>query len=124
MNLETDDESLAHLTGDGYYHCRIHDLPQIDQEYVTSHARSRGINDYDFTWDEYTRLRKLAEKMHLRDGLIQEFNKDYSFIHRLASSVRTGAINSITGMCYDVAFCNYALLARKIERMAEYVDAG
>ena len=90
-------------------------LPGIDRELIVDHARSRGINTHCFTKLEYLNFRNLAQKMHLRQGILEEFDKDYEFTHSMARKVRTGAINSISGMCYVIAIYNYAKIANTIE---------
>lgn len=91
-------------------------IPKIDQEYIVSHARWKGIKKYDYTDQEHSRLKRLAEKARLCKDLIEEFDRDYRFIRALARKLRTGVHNAMTGMCYDIAICNYARIATIIEK--------
>lgn len=95
-----------------------------DQKGIVAHARYRRIERYDFTRREYLRLRNLAEKMYLKQQLIAEFDKHYTFIRRVPKLKRSGRFNSMTGMNYDWAIAQYAEIARVIEKTKQDFDAA
>jgi hypothetical protein len=95
---------------------RLSRTPRADQKRVIRHARWSGIQKYDFTYQEYARLRNLALHFHLKEELIAEFDKDFRFMHECPRLMRTGRFNSITGICYDIAVKNYAEIAGTIEK--------
>jgi hypothetical protein len=91
-------------------------VPQKEQVFIASFARLRWpALKYDFSRREYIRLRRSASKNHVDKRLLHEFDRDYCFTHVMARRIRTGAHNSMTGMCYDVAIRNYARIAGIIE---------
>jgi hypothetical protein len=69
--------------------------------------------------EEYAYLRRTAQQLHFSPEVTGDLDKNYSFVHDMTRKVMTGAINSITGMCYDVAILNYAGDARPIERWSK-----
>lgn len=93
-------------------------FPGADQKRVVEHARCRGIEEYQFTKREYSQLRRLAVKMHLKEELVAEFDKDFYFMHRCPRLMRIGRFNSITGMSYIIAVHNYAKIAKTIQKAA------
>lgn len=107
-----------YLISDGLIDRGFHFIPQKEQNYIAKYARLRGIQEYDYSRKEYTNLRKLAKKAHLDKALIEKFDRGYCFTHIMAKKLRTGAHNSITGICYDAAICSYAVVARIIEKRA------
>ena len=91
-------------------------LPEIDREYLTSHASSRGWIKYDYSDEEHARLRTLAEKLNASKKFVKEFNRNYNFIYWMTMRARSGKINSMGGICYDIALQNYAEMADKIAK--------
>ena len=91
-------------------------LPEIDREYLKSHARSRGWIKYDYSDEEHARLRTLTEKLNACKKFVKEFNRNYNFIYWMTISARAGKINSMGGMCYDIALQNYTEMADIIEK--------
>ena len=108
--------NLQRQFDDGLLDIGFQFIPEMDQKYMVRHARWRGIHEYDYTRQEYKRLRKLAKKAHLSKALIEKFDRGYCFTHFMARKLRTGAHNSITGMCYDAAIYSYAGVARIVEK--------
>ena len=92
------------------------ELPETDIACLTWHVRERGISGFNYTFEEHARLRCLAQEASLRIELIQSFDRTYNFIYWMTRKVRTGVLNSISGMCYDIALKNYAKIAQIIEK--------
>ena len=91
-------------------------LPEIDQKYLQSHASSRGLTKYDYSDEEHKRRRKLAMDNNASEEFIHNFDRTFNFIYWMTIRARTGKINSIGGMCYDIALKNYADLAEVTEK--------
>jgi len=91
-------------------------LPEIDQKYLQDHAKFKGLVKYNYNDDEHKRLRKLATDANASKTFIHNFDRTFNFIYWMTIRARTCKINSIGGMCYDIALKNYADLAEVIER--------
>lgn len=91
-------------------------LPEIYWAYLKNHARFRGLIKYDYSDEEHARLRTLAEEVNANKEFVKEFDRNYNFIYWMTIRARSGKINSIGGMCYDIALQNYAEMADKIAK--------
>jgi len=94
------------------------DLPRPDQRDLISHAASRGIRNFRYGKDYHCRLLSLAEKAHLTPEAVAQFDRDFNYIHWMTLKVKAGTINSISGMCYDIAIKNYSEIAKIILKQA------
>lgn len=94
----------------------------VEQPFIAHYAASRwGITNWNYSDEEYSTLRNYVLSLHLNDGTLAELDKCFAFIHEQARAMRTGAHNSMTGMCYDIAIRNYANVAETIEKtLVEY----
>lgn len=90
-------------------------IPQKEQEYISEYAKVKGICEFEYSKQEYTRLRKLAKKAHIDKQQIEKFDRAYCFTHSFARRIRTGAHNSMTGMCWDAAIGQYVQVAKIIQ---------
>ena len=103
------------LVEDGLLDYGFQFVPQKEQEFIAEYASQRFGIQYEFTRQEYRRLRELARKARLDPEEIEEFDRDYCFTHIMARKLRTGAHNAMTGICYDVAVRNYARIGDAIQ---------
>lgn len=97
-------------------------IPQKEQNYIAEYARLLGVVEFDYSKQEYTRLRKLGKKAHINKKLIRKFVRAYCFTHSFARRIRTGAHNSMTGICWNGAIRQYAEVALIIERKGDSDD--
>lgn len=86
-----------------------------DQAYVTNHARSRGIQSYEFTKQEFQSLRKQAIRNKMDEDVVDQFAEAFCYIHQCPNWIRKGTFNSISGWGLDAAVQNYAAIADAIE---------
>ena len=93
-----------------------------DQAYVTSHARSRGIQRYEFTRQEFQRLRKQAIRNKMDEDVVDQFAEAFCHMHQCPNLIRKGTFNSICGWGVDAALRNYTEIANTIERGKRNVE--
>jgi hypothetical protein len=55
-------------------------LPELDREYLKSHARFRDLID-DYSDEQHARPRTLAEEANASKEFVKEFNRNYNFIY-------------------------------------------
>jgi hypothetical protein len=91
-------------------------MEEIDYELLLAHAASRGLRNYKYSEERHKQIRSLAQKANQRQELIDYLDRNYNFIYWMTRKVRLGTINSIGGMCYDIALQNYAEITEKIDR--------
>ena len=94
-------------------------LAEIDAELLVEHAASRGLQNYQYGQERHRQIRALAEKAGLSHAFLEELDRNYNFIYWMARKVRVGTINSISGMCYDIALKNYDRMCKWVEERAQ-----
>jgi hypothetical protein len=86
-----------------------------DQVCVTEHGKARGSQKYDFTIQEFTRLKEQAIANHMKEDVIDQFERAFNYMHRCPEWIRKGTFNSICGWGWDLSVRNYAAIANAIE---------
>lgn len=92
------------------------ELKDIDRNYLAFHVKHLGFGKFKYSFKEHVALRNLAERANASKKFINEFDRTYNFLYWMTIRARHNKINSIGGMCWDVAIKNYADYAETIEK--------
>lgn len=90
--------------------------PEEDQIFITEHGKARGSKDYEFTEDEYRKLRNKAVGNGMDIDIVEQFDEAFHYMHQVPNWIRKGTFNSICGMGLDASVRSYSKIADAIEQ--------
>ena len=69
-----------------------------DQACITGLARARGIQNYEFTKQEFARLEREAARIGMKEDLVEQFRLAFTHMHSCPKWMRKGTlIRSVAG---------------------------